>query len=79
MSNVLGWNKIFILRIAEAKTEDEAKTNANKLPLSSSTVFHTTRMVKAPNSAGKNLTQNTPLPKKLMIHDIHDVTGGTEI
>jgi hypothetical protein len=35
-------------------------------------------MVKLPNKAGKNLTQNTVFPSSLIINEIQDVTGGTD-
>jgi len=54
------------------------KMNANKLPLSSSTAFHTTTMVSAPKSAGKNLTPNTEPPKMFIKQEIQEVNGGTD-
>ncbi len=35
-------------------------------------------MVKAPNKAGKNLTQNMEFPNILMIQASQELTGGTE-
>ncbi|GLB51928.1 hypothetical protein NBRC110019_09670 [Neptunitalea chrysea] len=41
-------------------------------------VFHTTTIVKAPKSAGKNFTHNSPLPNQLISKDIIEVIGGTD-
>lgn len=51
---------------------------AYRFLFSSLIAFHTTTMVNAPKSAGKNLTQNTPLPKTFMMSDTQDVNGGTD-
>jgi hypothetical protein len=40
--------------------------------------FQTTNIVKAPNSAGKNLTKKISLPRILIKKEIQDVTGGTD-
>ena len=79
MSNELGWYKIFMRSNAENKIAKAPNTRANNLPPNASVAFHTTIIVKQPKSAGKNFTQNTPLPNNLMIYDIHEVNGGTEI
>jgi len=64
---------------AENTTEIEPNRSANQPPFNSSMVFQTTNKVNAPNSAGKNLIQNTPFPSCRMIHEIHDVKGGTDV
>lgn len=78
MSKELGWNKIFILKSAENKMEEAPRIKANKLPFSSSIDFQTTTKVNAPNSAGKNRTQNTLLPKALIIYANHEFKGGID-
>lgn len=40
--------------------------------------FHTTTIVKAPNKAGKNLTQKTEFPRSKIIDEIQEVNGGTD-
>jgi hypothetical protein len=54
------------------------KINANKLPFNSWMAFQTKTIVRAPNNAGKNLIQNSELPKSWIIYEIHEVTGGTD-
>lgn len=51
---------------------------ANKFPPSSLMACQITTIVKAPNSAGKNLIQKTELPKMNMRIEIQEVKGGTE-
>jgi len=50
-----------------------------KLPLNSSMVNQTTTIVKAPNKVGKNLTQNTLFPRILIINEIQEVKGRTDV
>ena len=78
MSKEFGWYKVFILSKEENNTHVAPRVNANKSPLSSSIAFQTSSMVNAPNSAGINFTQNTALPRKIMIEENHEVAGGTE-
>jgi hypothetical protein len=47
----------------EKVTLTEPKIKAYKFPSSSSIVFQTTTIVKAPNNDGKNFTQKTELPR----------------
>jgi hypothetical protein len=55
---------VFNLRREENKIQVAPSANANKFPFNTSIAFQTTRIVKAPNNAGKNLTQKTELPKR---------------
>jgi hypothetical protein len=64
---------------AENNTQVAPNTNANIFPFNVSIVFQTTTIVNAPNNAGKNRIQNKELPKKRMIQEIQEVTGGTDI
>jgi hypothetical protein len=52
--------------------------HANSFPFNSSTIFQAKTMVRAPNKAGKNFTQNSPPPSWKIIQENHDVNGGTE-
>ena len=56
----------------------DANIQANKLPFSVSIVFQTTKMVNAPNNAGKNLIQKTEFPNCKINQEIQEVKGGTE-
>lgn len=78
MSKELGWNKIFNLKSAENNTQEAPRIKANKLPFSSSIAFQTTTKVKAPNNAGKNRTQKTEFPRRLIRYAIHEFKGGID-
>ena len=65
MSNALGWNNMFTLKRADNNTQLAPRMSANKLPFKASMAFQTTTKVNAPNSAGKNRTQNSVLPRAL--------------
>ena len=65
-SNELGWYNIFNLKRQENKTQVAPKTNENKFPFNSSMAFQTTKSVKQPYNAGKNLTQKTELPNNII-------------
>lgn len=69
---------MFNRKRAENNTQVAPNTNANKFPFNASIAFQTTTMVNAPNSAGKNRIQNKVLPKKKIIQEIQEVTGGTD-
>ena len=62
----------------ENNTPVDPKINANNFPFSSSIVFQTTTIVRAPKSAGKNFTQKTELPSLIIMKEIKAVTGGTD-
>ncbi|BDX38880.1 hypothetical protein CYCD_22350 [Tenuifilaceae bacterium CYCD] len=79
MSNALGWYKIFNRMYIENRRAHETNTFEYTLPPSSSIVNQANIMVKAPNNAGKNLTQNIPPPKEKIKAEIIDERGGTEI
>ena len=78
MSNELGWYSVLIRNNVENKIQVAPRINAYKLPLKLSIVFQTIKSVKAPKRAGKNFTQKTVLPRRNIIYEIQEVTGGTD-
>lgn len=69
---------MFIRMITESIISKAPKISENVFPPSASMAFHTTTIVNAPNSAGKNLIQKTPLPNCKISQDIQEVNGGTD-
>ncbi len=79
MSKALGCYKMFNRIYTENRRAHDTNTFEYILPSSSSIVNHANNMVKAPNNAGKNRTQNIPPPKEKIKAEIIDESGGTEI